>query len=73
MLTQYQYTELIALVSQHRMDSNTYSTIASSSIFMTGDFFSLFSSCIYLNWIIDSGDTDYMTPHLNLFSSINAQ
>lgn len=72
-IIQDQYRELINLLHQHKMSANapgdniTHSTTPNT--FLVGIGACFLSSKFHHDWIIDSGASDHITPHLDFFSS----
>jgi len=67
-LTFEQYDQLLVLLGKQNM------TVASNldqsqAVFLAGKSFCLLTTQPDMRWIIDSGATDHITPHLNLFHS----
>ncbi|KAJ8431076.1 hypothetical protein Cgig2_033684 [Carnegiea gigantea] len=67
-LTSEQYEQLIALLSKQNMEV-TPNLENNQSAFLAGKSFCLLTSQPEMRWIIDSGATDHITPHLSLFKS----
>ena len=67
-LTSEQYEQLIALLSKQNMEV-TPNLENNQSAFLAGKSFCLLTSQPEMRWIIDSGATDRITPHLSLFKS----
>ena len=67
-LTSEQYTQLISLLSKQNMEITPH-TDNSQAAFLAGKTFCFLSAQPSLHWIVDSGATDHITPHLHLFHS----
>ena len=67
-LTLEQYEQLMTLLSKQNMVV-TPQTEEHHSAYLSGKSFYLFTAKLGLSWIIDSGATDRITPHLHLFQS----
>jgi len=67
-LTSEQYEQLLALLSKQNWQV-TPNVEASHSAYLAGKLYCLLSTQPKLSWIMDSGATDHITPHLHLFQS----
>ena len=63
-----QYAQVLALLSKQNMEVTTNVPTQHTSYLASKSFY-LLTAQPKLSWIIDSGATDHITPHLHLFSS----
>jgi len=70
-LTTEQYSQLLNLLSKQNMEVTQHVDNVPSG-FLAGKSFCLLTSRPGCKWIIDSGATDHITPHLHLFCSYQA-
>ena len=65
-LTSKQYEQLMTLLSKQNVVIAPH-TEEHHSAYLAGKSFCLFTAKPGLSWIINSGATDYITPHIHLF------
>ncbi|XP_071699281.1 uncharacterized protein [Rutidosis leptorrhynchoides] len=66
--TKEQMNQFAAMLAQHNLNPQNGSSSDLSTAFMAGKRFCFLSTDLNNPWIIDSGATDHMTPHLFMFS-----
>ena len=67
-LTTEHYNQLLCFVNKQNMEI-THSEDNTQAGFLAGKSFCFLTANLGLRWIIDSGATDHITPHLHLFHS----
>ena len=67
-LTTEEYAKILALLRKQDMDV-THNLDTPHNSYLAGKPFCLLTSFNDTNWIVDSGATDYITPHLYLLSA----
>ena len=67
-LTSEQYEQLMTLLSKQNVVIAPH-TEEHHSAYLAGKSFCLFTAKPGISWIIDSGATDHITPHIHLFQS----
>jgi len=70
-LTTEQYSQLLSLLNKQNMEVTQHVDNVPSG-FLAGKSFCLLTSKPGCKWIIDSGATGHITPHLHLFCSYQA-
>ena len=65
-LTAEQYEQVLALLTKQNMEVTT-NIPSQHSGFLAGKAFYLLSTKPELSWVVDSGASDHITPHLHLF------
>jgi len=68
-LTLEQYKQLITLLSKQNMEATPNLENPQSAAYLAGKSFCLLTTQPKMKWIVDSGATNHITPHISLFKS----
>ena len=69
-LTSEQYEQLLTLIERHHVEISPHVN-QQHTAYLAGKAVCLLSTQLQQSWIVDSGATDHITPHLHLFHSFS--